>query len=60
MEATVVQILAKFRADVADFNKRVGEVENQLTRLQKSTNETSRGVQDAFGKMEDAAGSLKN
>ncbi len=55
MEATVVQILAKFRADVADFNKRVGEVENQLTKLQKSTNETSRGVQDAFGKMEDAA-----
>ncbi len=58
MEATVVQILAKFRADVADFNKRVGEVENQLTRLQKSTNETSRGVQDAFGKMEDAAGAF--
>lgn len=58
MEATVVQILAKFRADVADFNKRVGEVEGQLTKLQKSTNETSRGVQDAFGKMEDAAGAF--
>jgi hypothetical protein len=55
VEATVVQILAKFRADVADFNKRVGEVENQLTKLQKSTNETSRGVQDSFDRMGYAA-----
>lgn len=58
MEATVVQILAKFRADVSEFNKRVGDVETQLKSLEKTTSQTGKDVSDTFAKMENAAGNF--
>ena len=54
MEATVVEILAKFRAEVGDFNRRVGEVEASLTKLQKTADQTSSGISNSFSKMENA------
>lgn len=55
MEATVVQILAKFRADVSEFNKRVGDVETQLRKLEGVTKNTSDSVSSSFSNMEAAA-----
>ena len=55
MEATVVEVLAKFRAEVGEFNKKVGQVEAQLKALQNTTKRTSEDVSSGFGKMEGAA-----
>jgi hypothetical protein len=54
VEATVVEILAKFRAEVGDFNRRVGEVEASLTKLQKTADQTRSQISNSFAKMESA------
>lgn len=58
MEATVVEVLAKFRADVGNFNQRVGEVENQLKKLQQTTEQASSGIKGAFQNIEGAANNM--
>lgn len=55
MEATVVEILAKFRAEVGDFNNRVRQVEDQLQSLQNATQRSSDGISNSFSGMENAA-----
>lgn len=58
MEATVVEILAKFRAEVGDFNQRVGQVEAQLKQLQQTTERAGSGIRGAFADMENAANNM--
>lgn len=48
-QETVVEVLAKFRADTAEFNRRLNEVQSQLETLTKKTNDTSSSMQQSFG-----------
>ena len=57
-QETVVEVLAKFRADTADFNRRLTEVQSQLESLTKKTTSSSSSVQSSFTAMSASVGKL--
>lgn len=57
-QETVVEVLAKFRADTADFNRRLTEVQSQLESLTKKTTSSSTSVQSSFTAMSASVGKL--
>ena len=59
-QETVVEVLAKFRADTADFNRRLTEVQSQLENLTKKTTSSSSSVQSSFTAMSNSVGKLTN
>lgn len=54
-QETVVEILAKFRADIADFNKKLDTVQKELDEVKKATETTAKGVSSSFDAMDNAA-----
>ena len=54
-QETVVEILAKFRADIADFNKKLKTVETELESVKRKTEDTSKDISSSFEAMGAAA-----
>jgi hypothetical protein len=59
-QETVVEVLAKFRADTAEFNRRLTEVQSQLDALSKKTQTSSTSVESSFNAMSASVGKLTN
>lgn len=59
-QETVVEVLAKFRADTAEFNRRLTEVQSQLDALSKKTTSSSSSIQSSFNSMSMSVGKLTN
>jgi len=59
-QETVVEVLAKFRADTAEFNRRLNEVQSQLDGLSKKTSDTSANMQSSLGSIGGALTKLGN
>lgn len=58
MAETVVEVLAKFRADTADFNRRLTEVQSQLDALSKKTTDVSNKSNASFGSISGSLGKM--
>lgn len=54
-QETVVEILAKFRADIADFNKKLNTVQKELDDVKRATETTAKDISSSFDAMGNAA-----
>jgi len=55
MAETVVEILAKFRAETAEFNRKLTEVQGELSKMRDGVTQSASDMSNSFGVFESAA-----